>query len=534
MKYVIWVLLICILSFFITGCVHTSELTVEQIKHRIELIPVDRKNLDFFNNFFARRVQKIRNPTLRAVAKANSFPKWKTYEDEYISFDYPDDPNIKLEIKSSKDRIRVCGGIVGTTENFYSRAYRLSFGEYPYCVLMLNEKNYFDDGICFCGAIAFTKYLFRNGGLFRYELLRCGYVKKVQVLSNEYRVVVFEWPHLLIQQDPYIKIASSIKMKKPADKDKLIMAAKKKYGVIGFIARGMNKKQVIEVLGRPSREEQGKFVYERKQDRTLERLTVNFGKSGVFEGLRKGWRKYIEVPPEKGTIDWIWKKVNPGQDYNEDLAVLTDEDAKIIFNSFMRLTPKASYRDWERLCWAIYVLATKNYQDDKIMPVFMDKYASGPAPHIAHVIIAIYKPQGKNKLLLEQLRMIYKKKGEIKDENIGHDVSNILYSLTIASPHVKEMVIEGMKHPNDNVREEAYRFWHYLPDAQAIVFIRAGLKDKDSKIRQECAEAFSKRMGHPEDITLLKNILKIEKNKNIRKILQKAVLRLSAKKSVNR
>ena len=541
----------------LAGCTTTQEKSIEE---RLTLLPVKEKQKKFYDRMKLSSIKELKDPKLEAAAAKQSFKKWKKYEDQYLSFIYPDDPNIILQIKSPKSSIPIMGGAIGTTDNTFFRSYRLAIGKHTYCLLMLQKTNSFDDGICLCGAVAFQKYILNNNALLRFDLLENGYVKKIQALSDKYRVVVFEWTHMPIQQEPYIKIGASIKFKETVNKKKML----DQYLGFGFLEKGMNKKQVIEILGKPSKQETSKLFYDSPDGRYIYRTVVEFNKNGLFEGFKNEWYETFLSKPKYGSLEWMKekvekyyfkiekaeeeseysdKKVNP-EDYDADyykeeysrvkitynLGPLTKDDIKLIFKKFINLTPKANDKDWSTLCYIIYHLAECGKMDKKILPVFLERYSKSIAPHYANWIVQKYNPKNKQKLLIQQIKMELSRAEKPEKDNskyTGYDLHNLLSFLNKKTSEAKELILTGMQHPNADIRYKAYFFWDYLPENKYLPLLRKGLKEKGDYIRSQCADAFSKEIGDKTDLQLLEEAHKAEKDKGIKKSLASTIERIS-------
>ena len=531
------------------------------IEERIKLLPYKSK-ADFYDKFKRDIINKIKDPVCKKIALTKSFKKWKKYEDTYISFIYPDHPKIKLEIeKNTKYK-----------KSPVIASYKLMVGNNKYCLLTLNKGTNFDNDECMCGAVAFSKYLFADKTLLRFSLLSNGYVKHVQALSDKIRVDVDCWTHLNIQQVPYIKIASSIRFKESTD----IKQLKKKYDGMGFLEKGMTRKQVIKLLGKPTKEEPSKLIYDHSVGLYVGRYTIEFNKNGTFESFKKGWYKTLRLKPKYGSIDWIEEKVDKycfkvdkaideNQENDDDeknktkkkkpedyadkeyykeeysgtvitynLGPLTIKEVNIIFDRFIELAPKANSKDWIILCRALNKLARCGYMDNKILPVFIARYSKELMPYAANRIVQRYRPKNRNQLLIAQTKLIYDyaRKTKNNDNDKYFDVDDVDLSainilLLYAPKKAQELILTGMRHPNSKIRRQAYKFWDKLPVDKIISLLRKGLKEKDSDIRSECADAFCEEIGTNQDLKLLKNALQKEKENYIKDSLKSAIKRIS-------
>jgi hypothetical protein len=144
------------------------------------------------------------------IVKTGSFAKWKTFEDERVKFLYPDHEAVTVEVKTDEP-VPVDGDRVSDVDTSFSRAYRLTAGGETLTVLMLKDgAEWFDDGICLCGEIVYDRYLVRDGRFYRFGFLEDGVMKKMEVLGDRERLMMFEWTHSPIHPEVYRKIARSV------------------------------------------------------------------------------------------------------------------------------------------------------------------------------------------------------------------------------------------------------------------------------------------------------------------------------------
>ena len=93
-------------------------------------------------NFADKRGEGV----LAKITKMASFEKWKTFEDNYVKFSYPDHEAITLEVKTNEP-IAVDGDRVSDVDVSYSRAYRLVVSGTTLTALMLSDAVWLDDGM---------------------------------------------------------------------------------------------------------------------------------------------------------------------------------------------------------------------------------------------------------------------------------------------------------------------------------------------------------------------------------------------------
>ena len=497
------------------------------IVDRIKILPSQPKSI--FETLHKKLIEKIKDPVLKKIVLKKSFKKWGKYEDEYISFSYPNHPKIKLEVEKN----------IKYKDSPVIAIYRLMIGNYRYFSLVLKKGVKFDDNLCLCGAVAFRKCLFVGRTLLRFNLLHNGYVKQVQALSEKYRVDVERWTHLKIQQPVYIKISSSIRFKEPGNLQKLKKKISAQYKGFCFLRIGMNRKQILKLLGEPAKKEGSKYFYDYPDGRYLNRYTIEFNNNGRFEGFKKGWEKTLLLKPVFGSVDWVREKVGlfcvkkpedyykssyPGAIVEYKLAPFTAKDTKEIFDIFIKKLPNTDEDELFWLCDSVDKLAEHGYTDDRIIPYLSKECLTKIMPYSGIDIIVKYRPKNRNQLLIRQVELLYK---YCDNPNCKRTYpllfSTAIDNLLLHSPEkAHELVLSGMRHPNSEMRWRAYMFWTKLPANKVISLIRQGLKDKDSDIRSRCAVAF-KSIGTKQDLKLLRDALKTEKDKEIKENLKKAI-----------
>ncbi len=528
--------------------------TPGSIRWRIQLLP--RKGRAWLHPVSRHSLKELGHGALVRVAARRSFPKWKTYEDEYLSFSYPDNPLIRLETKVPGDRIPIMGQPMRTNRITFFRAYRLALGPRTYCLLLLDRNDDFDDSVCLCGPVVYEKYVFHNGALCRFSFLPTGEVKRFQLLCNGLRLVLFELTHLPMHEDVYLDIALSLKMRNgPCDAEQMKKAVLAKYdfeGRLGFLEKGMTRSDVVDLLGPPSREDRGILHYvttkpydggfgTRKYERTT-RLDLH---KGSFAGFGKNWLRWRELPPERGTPEWILEKAEYKErterpkDY--DLGPLKPNEVKYVFDRIAELLPEASPGHWAALCSAAYKLHRQGLKDDRVLPLVRARYLEKDLSTFdASWILHLCDPEGSQDLFERRIRLTLdearkraaaeNKKEQFLTSTTDMDFSNLLGFLEEAHPERVELIAEAMDHPHSQIRSDAYWFWDSVPTEVARPRLIRGLTDPDGWIRERSASAFAKGFGTPEDIAFLRQCRAKETNKRIQKGLDYAVKRLEALK----
>ena len=509
------------------------------VESRVSILPYDPN--DSFAAFWERNVlRRIKKADFRKIAFKKSFKKWKKFQDQYISFSYPDHPAIKLKIiKNTKYK-----------NNPLLKNYSLDVGSDRYMMLYLYKKEKFDDNLCLCGRVAFKRCLFVGGTLMRFNLLSNGYVKQVQALSEKYLVEVERWTHLKMQQAVYTEIAKSIRFREPGNLQKLKSKISAQYKGLCFLHRGMNREQVQKLLGKPTEKKWSALIYNYPEERIMKSYTIEFADNGKFEGFKKGWYKEYLIKPKYGTIEWVKEKAgilsssnSPEKYYkskykyiivNYQLSPLSQEDADKIFDIFIKKLPTASKDEIYWLCDAVYELTNEGYINKKILPVLFKMCSKHVMPFFVVNILEEYKPKNMNQLLIEQIKLLYAHCRKPNSYN-SHPVlfSRAIEALLFDAPDkAHELLLLGVNHPKSELRSTVYGFWEKIPDKKVLPYIKKGLQDPNSCVRAECVRAIMEKFGKKEDLKLLKSLLAKENDKDLKEALIQAIKAIKAGKKV--
>lgn len=529
------------------------------IRSRLRLLPDDKHSSNYFQKANAEYVNEIKDEEHRKTAAKKSFANWKTFEDEFVSFKYPDHPHIELEVKTPKERVPVMGSPIGDTENTFLKCYRLAIGETTYALLLLDKKNSFDDGICWCGAVPYKKYMFHNDALFRFDLLESGDIKKVQILCNGYRLVIFEWTHLPMPQNIFVDLALGVALKTgPYDQEMMKTEIFEKYGFdgrLGFLEVGMNKKEIESLLGAPEQSSQSSLTYSNVEDGLKTTTKIDLV-NDVFHGFSEGWRKEIELPPKHGSVEWIKETINAdakrkgSTDIDPDLFDSFDDDdddseseplsletINYIFDRFVELAPKAKSKDWNSLCGSIHKLLERGHLDERVLPIVRERFLEedlrqGNAAAVLHDIDSEANHdlfEKRIRLILDQARK-YAANNDKKETTLPvglcDDLENLILYLGETNPRRDHFILEAMKHPHSDIRLEILDGWNALSSSELRQLLIKWLEDKDVSIRQASSMSFAESFGDSEDIPFLEKRLSAEKDKKTAANLTTALERL--------
>ncbi len=465
-----------------------------------------------------------------ALAQTAAYAAWKRFEDEFIVFDYPDDGRIVVSVLDGEAAVKVSGGVLSTEPHKWFRAYRLAAGDETYCLIMLERTDSFDDSVCFCGSVVFKKCRFIDNALYRFSFLETGEIKQIQARCDHVRAVLFEWTHLPIHQDVYLRIGLSLRLKNaPCDQKRLRQQVVETYGMRGklsFLELGMDRAALIDLLGKPEREDTDALYYVERWELTETAFRVNLI-DGRFRGLGAGWCTIRDLPTPRGSIAWILDVAGTPQ---------TCDELRYTFDRFCELAPGEGPYEWRDLCQAMIYLAWDGHQDRRV-PGVMRK----------HLLNAALDQQAATEFLgeydIEHSRDAFVELVEQKMEyakahpdlwNWGAPVAdgdfNTSVLLRLIGPEhgaFQRLILAGMEHPYDWIRSDSYDYWGDLPQTVALPLLRMGLRDSSDRVRWRSASAFAETIGDESDLPLLRECLGHEDDDLAKKYLLAAIDRLS-------
>ncbi len=171
-----------------------------------------------------------------------------------------------LEIKSPGDPIPLSGSSVQFVGNNCSRCYESRLTE-PRIVCSCSIARTTSTMVCVFAAMWRRRSTWSTTDRSTASRVRQQHGQKIQMLGDELRLVLFEWTHMPISQQVYAQIAWSVRFRQPPrNLQALTDRIKQVYGIAGFLETGMNRSEVLALLGPPTSEEQGvlRYVFQRQ------------------------------------------------------------------------------------------------------------------------------------------------------------------------------------------------------------------------------------------------------------------------------
>lgn len=473
----------------------------------------------------------------RAVLSRGADGAWARFEDDVIAFDLPDEPALQVKVVTpgQAERLRVVGGRVGSTDNRFSRVYKVTIGpDVPYLLILVSEADVFDEGICFCGHIAFERVEVRDGNARRFSLLPSGSVKKVQVLNDAKRAILMEWTHTALSRESYERVAASIRLKPSSALDEaawMERLAPSGWARIGWIRRGDDLARVRELLGRETATEDGALLYVteeryRSGDGRRHRLRVPMPE-GRFAGLVEEPVTTEKLEPLPGSRAWADKMVRPQSSSGDDeTPVGSPGELRRVMDLFKEQAPKAAPSEWDGWCWLVFKLFRHGVREESVLPIVKARFAEpGLSQFNAAWILMNYEAEGRDALFEGRIRAILA--GATDD--VSMELGNLYAHLGSDAPAFVDLMEAGLAHPNDSVRSAAILHGEKLPRDRARAAARRMLENDRSDHSRTMAAYLIRDVGLESDLAWLTPLVSRETKPQVRQEISEAVETISGK-----
>jgi hypothetical protein len=483
------------------------------------------------------------------LAGTASFAKWKRFEDDKVTFSYPDHEAIRVEVKRGEP-VPVDGDRVSDVDTSFSRAYRISAGGETLLVLMYTEADWLDDGVCFCGEVVYDRYLVRSGNLYRFSFLESGVMKKMQVLGDVERVMMFEWTHLPMHPAVYREIARSVTLKKSGpwmepDCRKRVLERYGPQGAVGWFDEGSSVEEVVKVLGKATRAEGDRvqvwdYPKEDKEFRWVERLSLPFadGKLARFESgyFDSAWNKREAI---KGGVSWMketaaaYEGEGEGESGDEPKKMPAAVKAELLAMFIEKAQDKEE--DFDLLCQVMMTLVEQGVRDEKALKIVRERFAAEGGHHAAWVLHEAGDPADVS-LFVDKIREVYRNLADEPDAELqSSDLHNWLSFIPDEDDRYPDLLREGLRSRNDDVRETAFGLVHRapFPEKERLAFIHGGLGDADAMVRYWSACCFDGKNTTGLDWELLRKAFGRETDKSTLKRMREVLEKHDAQKGAS-
>lgn len=462
----------------------------EEILARIKLFPFEDKRLE--NRFREVAEKKIkRSFSLEELALLNrgAEGEWTTYEDEYIRFEYPASPLLKIKMK---EKTKATGEI--------GRGYHLVMGtdELPYLSIFMYPASWFTEGICLCGAIILESYVPTEGNLLKFSLMGDGVsFKKIEALNDTHLATMGEWTHQVLSNEAFTRIGLSLRLKQPSKRslDQWIAESRKPSELtpansperrVGWLYVGATEAEIIAAFGEPLSREGNTLIYSREEQsefgsREKQTIRLVLNEDGKLGQLQPGWRSSEELPSARGSDEWIYLKFKElGKlDEHERRRRLPEEDIALLWKVFFEAVAEGNPQSRGPRCQIGLQLLSQGYDSPELKALVMEIYEKNlPDEIFAADLLDKYQPPGAQELFRKRLRYI------LTTEKFCQEVGDNLAQLDFEAEEDFALLRSALKHPEPVIRYESMNLIEKLPRDEAREIWRVALSDSDKDVRR--------------------------------------------------
>ncbi len=452
------------------------------------------------------------NEELKAFLQQTEFKEWTTYEDELVKLRFPKHPLLKFEKKKQGADVRVEGGVVTTVDNRFKNAYYLTAGEATYGVFLVQDADWLDDGVCFCGPMVHHVYNMEHGCLVRFSLLPGGAVKKAQVLGDRIRLMAFEWTHLACPRTIYESMVESMELKVPTKlgSDEVRTEVQQRYGLkglAGLLQKGMPVEQAVRLMGEPDERTEQRLAWHGRQSDYRVQAVVRV-QDGKIEQLVNESVRRISDDPIEGTLTWARVQITgPAQSFGAQPSVpqISEETkgkvAEICLESL------AGDRAWEA--------------NELIQVLAEDHDFYSPA-------IAEFLASGERSFDNWELHTfdLYRKTHAISDDVANQYVAQMLDRLATIDPYEVEQPAMSWTSPVDNYQRaflEAFRLQQVLSPEAARKTLARFAQDDQLGYRQPILQQWLHEFDDQQKFEILHSSIVLGSRRQNRPLLEAAL-----------
>ncbi len=392
----------------------------------------------------------------------------------------------------------------------------------------------------------YERYLVRDRHFYRFGFLGSGILKKMEVLGDRERLMMFEWTHSPIHPAVYRRIARSIELKRPGvwEEGKCRETVMERYGPVGSVGwldEGAAAEDVIAKLGTPALvREDGAHIWEYPQDedgwRSTERLVLPFsdGKLARFDSgyHDSGWKSREAIP---GGLPWMLEQAGPYSPYDDEKPGARGEKAKVmpeeLKEELLRLFLEKAEQpgeDSNDLSLVLMILVEQGVRDPKALGIVREWFEADGGHYAAWTLHRVGQAEDIA-LFVGKVRETYRVADE--GEGVSSDLHNWLAFIPNEDERYPDLLREGLSHSKGPVRETAYYFLRSapFPQEERLAFVRSGLRDAEQGVRRRITWFYDAHEMSDSDWQLLEEAASRETDEYTRKEMQKTLSKRRAK-----
>ncbi|MBK8091064.1 MAG: HEAT repeat domain-containing protein [Verrucomicrobiaceae bacterium] len=470
----------------------------------------------------------------RAAFETKDTGAWKTYEDEFLRFEHPDHSLFSVTVLGDQksNRIQVVGGVASMADNSFERAYHLKVGSLYYGVIFVREADWFDEGICLCGPIAFKKCVQEDGTALEFSLLEGGQVKKVQALGGKHRAILFEWTHSVVPQSAYARLGASLRFKKKSSRTLAEWQAlsKEKRGIDGLAAwleRGSTMTEVKALFGEPTRVDGDVLEYvadEWRRDGSGVQTTLRISfKGGVFEQFQEDGQSWKELPPKAGSAAWAESRLDYWQSdkaQEKEKKDVMPGELRAITDIFITNAKTAKGNDWTTWTRIAASVADLDTSEPRLLDPILARYSEpGLIQLYSTQVLEEYEyPQREQMLVMRMKRLLEEPVGEMGELELEFLWENVDHESQVFTDSVKK----ACSHLSPRIRVVGFDHAHFLKNKEAVNILKNGLDDEEHDVRMAAVDKLDWVVSR-DDLEWLKKRLGGESDDQIKQELKAAI-----------
>jgi hypothetical protein len=511
----------------------------DEFAHEVQLLAVrPGRGAEVKLEYLEKQLKRPLSAGERGALSRTDEGKWKRWEDELLAMDLPDVDGMRVDVVEQGERkpLRVVGSRVGTTDNRFERAYRVTVGDgVPYVIVLVSKADGFDEGICLCGAIAFERrQMVQGGGARRFSLLGNGEVKTVQVLRGGMRAIVLEWTHTVLPQAAYMRLGASLRIKAPDERGEaewIAATPEAAWSRAGWLKRGDDEARLRSLIGVETRREGDELIYEselRDPDGSGVRLTLRVRlPGGRFAGFSREPISEEALPPTRGSLAWA-REVAKEEDEGGKKRRFSRKDRERVLGMFLDRAARAEAHEWNDWCGLVVKLHKRGVRDPRVIPVIAARYLeAGVDQHYAAWALEHYKAAERIDLFEARIRLLLREGGE--KDGFDTELWNLYSFLPASAPGFRELMEDGLRHPKLRYRVDAIGHAEKLPAVRAREVAREALERETDSHARTMSAYLIRDVGGAEDLAWLTGVRDAEKNESVRKVLDEAIAEVAAR-----
>jgi hypothetical protein len=262
----------------------------------------------------------------------------------------------------------------------------------------------------------------------------------------------------------------------------------------------------------------------------VERLSLPFadGKLARFESgyFDSAWNKREAI---KGGVSWMKETAaayeGPGESGDGPKKMPAAVKAELLAMFIEKAQDKEE--NFDLLCQVMMTLVEQGVRDEKALKIVRERFVAEGGHHAAWVLHEAGDPADVT-LFVDKVKELYRTVADEPDTELpSGDLHNLLAFIPDEDERYPDLLREGLRSRNDDVRETAFGFVGRapFPEKERLAFIHGGLGDASASVRDSSACCFYGKNTTGLDWELLRKAFGKETDKStferMREVLEK-------------